>query len=196
MKGAGNSKGDDLSGAGRPSELHRLSHALAVAAQDDLTRRIEVGGHADTVFDPGADVLDHVVVEPEHRRHRAGSLLTRFEHELPAQANRRERLLEREGPGGDMRTELTEGVACGERHGADSILDRPQHGDRVCEQGRLCVHRGRQGVQRALRHQGREGKSEHFVGGAQDVCSRRLGLRQRGGHAHVLRSLTREDQRE
>ena len=70
----------------------QLVDGVVLAGDDDLAGTVVVRGpHAE---DLPAEPLDHLVVEPEDRGHRAGPLLRRLGHRQAALADERDRLLD------------------------------------------------------------------------------------------------------
>ena len=108
MEGARHVQLDDLLRAGLFRPFHPFPHPLEVAADDDLTRRVEVCRDADTATDGIAHGLGLLVSKTQKGGHGAGPLLTSFVHEFAAEPHGTERVLERERAGRHMRTELTE----------------------------------------------------------------------------------------
>ena len=82
-------------------------------------------------------VLDHLVVEPEDRGHRAGLLARRLGHREAALAHELDRLLERHRVGGRERCELADRVA-DDVVGLDAArAQRREHGEAGRDERRL-----------------------------------------------------------
>ena len=121
----------------------RLGAALVdcrvLAGDDDLAGAVVV--RRPDARDAGAEVLDHLVLQPEDRRHRARVLLRGRGHRQAPLADERYRLLDSEGLGCRQGGELADRVADDEVRPVAVATQGGQHGEARGDQRRL-LHLG------------------------------------------------------
>jgi len=101
---------------------------------------------------------------------------------------------EGEGPGRDVRAELTQGVTCGEADFAEPLAYDAEDGDGVREDRGLRVAGLGQLVGRAPPHEPRERESQHLVRLLEGRPRHRPGAGERLAHPHLLRPLSGKEE--
>jgi hypothetical protein len=146
--------------------FHAPVHSVCIAAHHHLTGRIEIGGNAHAIVTRGfgAYAQDRVILETQDRRHGTRANLTAAKHQLAAQPNRAESIVEAHRARSDIGRELAQRMTRCERHGTDARFDGALDCDGVGEDGWLCIDGGRQLVLRPLEAQPRESSTQHVVG--------------------------------
>ena len=129
------------------ASLAALVDGVVLSGDDDLPRAVVVRRpHAENL---PAERLDHLVLEPEDRGHRAGMLRGRLGHRDPAFAHELERLFHAHRAGRRNRRELADGMADDEVRLDPARADRCEHREGRRDECRLLDRRVDERVGRA-----------------------------------------------
>ena len=134
----GHRQGHHLLGADLLGDRARRGNALRRAGDDDLARGIEVGDPHVGVG-PAARDLDEVVVEPQHRGHRAGVVVTGLVHRVGTLADQPHAVVEGKCARGGEGGVLAQAVAGAEARLDTQPLDRVEDDQARHERRQLGV---------------------------------------------------------
>ena len=163
------------------------------ACNHHLTGRIQIRRSHHVAFFGGSTGFGHLPgIQPENRRHRTSTHRHGFLHVTTAAPYNREGIGEGQGAGRDVGAVLAETVTSHDIRPPSSGSKQPAGGDADRKNGGLGVLRQSEPIGRALEAERADGLAKGAIGLGKCLCAHREGLGQRAAHAHLLRTLSRE----